>query len=112
MPWSPLDGVYLADVAPPMWVHPVFRFEDLAHCQVAPFTPPSGSLRHRTDGETRRWEKLIVPASSTLRTVAVIVCSVVIARSPVPPVAVTVTMYSLFPAPLTGSALATSAALS
>ena len=58
------------------------------------------------------WEKLTVPASSTLRTLTVIVCSAVSARSAVPPVAVTVTTYSLFPASLRGSVLATSAALS
>ena len=57
-------------------------------------------------------EKLTVPASSTLRTVTVMVCSEVSARSPVPPVAVTVTTYSLFPAPFGGSVLAASAALS
>ena len=94
-----------------MFVHPVLRSEDLAHCQAALLTPPSGSLNFALIAAPT-WEKLTFPASSKLRTVTVIVCSVVIARSSVPPVAVTVTMYSLFPASLRGSVLATSAALS
>ena len=44
----------------------------------------------------------------TFVTVTVIVWSAVIARSPSPPVALTTTMYSLFPAALAGSVLAAS----
>ena len=50
--------------------------------------------------------------SFTPVTVTVNVCSVVSARPAVPPVAVTITMYSLLPAAFTGFVLATSAGLS
>ena len=50
--------------------------------------------------------------SFTPVTVTVSVCSVVSTRPAVPPVAVTITMYSLLPAAFTGFVLATSAGLS
>ena len=94
-----------------MFTHPLWPFDDLAHCQLAPLTPPSGSLSSALISAPTL-EKLTHPASSRLPTVTVMVCSEVIARSAVPPVAVTVTMYSLFAASLRGSVLATSAGLS
>ena len=68
----------------------------LAHCQVTPVAPPSGSIRVAvSDAPTRGLadDSVTVPASSSLVTLMVTAMVAIAFLSPVPSFALTVTKY-------------------